>query len=312
MIKVSIIIPTHNRVKELTERCLPSIWNQAYKDYELIIWDDASTDETQDKLKFRNLRYFRNPRNMGKSYSVNQAVKQAKGEYILVVDDDNELHPKYLELAVETIERESAKEMKWSNSEWHALNTGRIVVHDGYTDYAPAYYQQGLGFTAIDWGWLIRKKVFNVIQYDETLFGDEDADFGIQFYKNFRAYALDMPLQTAYATGNDGVSLPTEKRLQSLERFVEKNWKEYEDSGPADLSFLYRFTARNFYLAGNKQKAKEYFWKCFKAWPTRRTLTHYLVSLINYKAYYLLMRLEEKYYSKKRLKNYGLTKLHKK
>ena len=300
MPKVSIIIPTYNRDWKTLNRAISSVEKQTYKDWELIIVDDASKETHKVPEKYR---YHKNRENKGKSWCVNQAVKQARGEYILVVDDDNELHEKYLELAIETIERESAKEMKWSNSEWHALNTGRIVYHDGYTDYAHAYYQQGLGFAAIDWGWLIRKKVFDVIQYDETLFGDEDADFGIQFYKHFRAYALDMPLQYAYAQSNDGVSLPTPKRLESLERFIEKNWKEYEEAGPADLSFLYRFAGRNFYLAGNKKRAVQLFWKCFKAWPTRRTLTHYLVSLINYKAYYLLMRLEEKYYSRKRIKN---------
>ena len=304
---VTIIVPTYNRCKELFEVCLPSIFRQTYKDFEVIVIDDASDFFLIPEGELpTNLRIRHNKVNKGKSYCVNQAVKWAQGEYILVVDDDNAIAPQFLELTVKAIEEESEKEMKWSNSEWHAVTTGRIVVHDGYKDYAPAYYQQGLGFQAIDWGWLIRKKVFDVIQYDETLFGDEDADFGIQFYKNFRAYALDLPLQTAFAQSNDGVCLPTAKRLDSLARFIVKNWKEYEEAGPKDLSFLYRFAGRNFYLAGYKKIAIKYFWACFKVWPTRRTLTHYLVSLISYKAYYLLMRLEEKYYSKKRLKQYKL------
>ena len=304
--KVTVIIPSFNRFDELTKICLPSIWAQTFKDYELIIVDDCSTQDYSYCKGYINTWYIRNEKNMGKSYSVNMAVKLAQGEYIVVVDDDNCLAPQFLELTVKAIEEESAKEMKWSNSEWHAVTTGRIVIHKGYKDYAPAYYQQGYGFAAIDWGWLIRKKVFDVIQYDETLFGDEDADFGIQFFKNYRAYALDLPLQTAFADRNDGVCLPSEKRLGSLERFIKKNESEYEEAGPKDLSFLYRFAGRNFYLAGYKSRAIHYFWHCFKAWPTRRTLTHFLTSLISYRAYYGLMRLEEKYYSRKRLKAYKL------
>ena len=284
MPKISIIIPTVDRPE--LQRAIDSVNAQTFKDFELLVEHDTER--------------------VGKSIMVNNAVKKAKGEYILVVDDDNTIQPKFLELTIKAIEEESAKEMKWSNSEWHAVTTGRIVRHAGYNDYAPAYYQQGLGFASIDWGWLIKKKVFETIQYDETFFGDEDADFGIQFYKNFRAYALDLPLQTVYADLNDGVCFPSQKRLDSLERFIKKNWREYEEAGPADLSFLYRFAGRNYYLAGDKKKAISYFWKCFKAWKTRRTLTHYLVSLINYKAYYSLMRLEEKYYSKKRLRAYKL------
>jgi len=281
---VTVIIPTVGRPE--LQQAIDSVNAQTYRDFELLVEHDTQR--------------------IGKSIIVNRAVKKAKGEYILVVDDDNVIAPQFLELTVKAIEEESAKEMKWSNSEWHAVTTGRIVVHEGYKDYAPAYYQQGLGFAAIDWGWLIRKKVFDTIQYDENLFGDEDADFGIQFYKNFRAYALDLPLQTAFAQANDGVCLPTTKRLMSLERFIKKNEMEYEEAGPKDLSFLYRFAGRNFYLAGYKRAAIIWFWKCFKAWPTRRTLTHFLTSLISYKAYYMLMRLEEKYYSRKRLKAYKL------
>lgn len=304
--KVTVIISTYNRPKELNSVCLASVRDQTFKDFECIIIDDASKTEYAIHKPCLDTKIIWNKVNTGKSACINQAVKLARGEYIVVVDDDNCLAPQFLELTVKAIEEESAKEMKWSNSEWHAVTTGRIVVHKGYKDYAPAYYQQGLGFAAIDWGWLIRKKVFDVIQYDETLFGDEDADFGIQFYKNYRAYALDLPLQTAFADRNDGVCLPTEKRLGSLERFIVKNKEEYEESGPKDLSFLYRFAGRNFYLAGYKRKAIGYFWKCFKAWPNRRTLTHFLTSLISYKAYYGLMRLEEKYYSRKRLKAYKL------
>src|SRR3990167_5979007 len=226
--KVSIIIPSYNRFKQLTGACLPSIFNQTYQDFEIIVVDDCSDQDYSYCRGYEKTMYAKNETNRGKSYSVNWAVKQARGEYILVVDDDNVIAPQFLELTLKAIEEESAKEMKWSNSEWHAVTTGRIVVHDGYNDYAPAYYQQGLGFAAIDWGWLIRKKVFDTIQYDETLFGDEDADFGIQFYKHFRAYALDLPLQTAYAGSNDGVCFPTKKRMDSLERFVNKNWQEYE------------------------------------------------------------------------------------
>ena len=284
MPKVTVIIPTVGRPE--LQQAIDSVNAQTFKDFELLVEHDTER--------------------VGKSIMVNNAVKKAKGEYILVVDDDNVIAPQFLELTVKAIEEESEKEMRWSNSEWHAVTTGRIVVHEGYKDYAPAYYQQGLGFAAIDWGWLIRKKVFDVIQYDETLFGDEDADFGIQFYKNFRAYALDLPLQTAFAQSNDGVCLPTVKRLASLDRFIEKNWREYEEAGPKDLSFLYRFAGRNYYLAGWKKIATNYFWKCFKAWPTRRTAIHFLTSLISYKAYYLLMRLEEKYYSRKRLQQANL------
>lgn len=298
---VTIIVPTYNRHKELKERSLPSIFKQTYKDWELIIVNDGGgiINNVKDATVI-NLA-----ENKGKSYCVNLAVSKAKGEYIVVVDDDNEICSQFLELAVKAMEEESAKQVGFGNSHYHAVTTGRVVKHLGYNDYAPAFFQTGYGFSAIDWGWLIRKEVFDEIKYDEGLMGDEDADLGIQFFKRFRAYPLDLPLQVAYAEG-DGVSFPSEKRLDSLIKFYDKNWREYEQSGPADISFLNRFVARNLYLAGKKRQAIRYFWRTFRSWPCRRTLTHFLVSLISYKAYYILMRTEEKYYSRKRLKAYKL------
>lgn len=304
-VKVSVLIPTFNRPKELAKVSLPSVFSQTFQDFEVHVLNDGGAagvqkraDDCRSKFWFPRKHYFfHNLPSGGKSKAINWAIKNVcAGEYILVVDDDNELHPTYLEETVKAIEEQSAREVAFGNAPWHAVNTGRIVVHDGFTDYAPAFYQLGLGFAAIDWGWLIRKEVFDEIKYDEELSGDEDADFGIQFFKKFRAYALNKPLQTAYAN-NTGVSYPSEKRLKSLVRFYEKNYQEYVDAGPKDASFLNRFVARNLYLAGRKRDAIRYFWRAFRTWPNRRTATHFLVSLISYKAYYLLMRLEERYWS---------------
>lgn len=306
MPKVSIIISVFNRFKELTERTLPSVFNQTFQDYEIIVINDGSTD----KPDYQYLKGYTVPINLieykdnkGKSVRINFAVQLAKGEYILIVDDDNELMPTYLEKTVPYLDRK-LPDVTLNDGFYHpepkAVQTGRIIRHKGFDDYAPPVNHMGYGFSAIDWGWLIKKEVFDVIQYDESFSGDEDADFGIQFFKHFDSRPLNEPLTIAYAEG-DGVSFPSEKRLRSLDRFIEKNIEFYNMAGPKDLSFLYRFAARNYYLAGHKKQANNLFWLAFKAYPNRRTLTHWLVSLINYKAYYQLMRMEEKYYAKKRM-----------
>lgn len=303
MPKVSVIIPSHNRFQDLIRKSLPSVQKQTFSDLEIIIMDDCSEEDYSQIEIGGRVKYFRNQINKGKSYSVNFAIKQAKGEYILVVDDDNELMPTYLEETVALIERKLPPEVA-NDGFYHpqpdAIQVGRIIRHDGFDDYAPPINHTGYGFSAIDWGWLIKREVFEKIQYDESLSGDEDADFGIQFFQHFDSRPLNKPLTIAYAQG-DGVSFPSAKRLQSLDRFITKNIEFYNQAGPKDLSFLYRFAARNYYLAGYKQQANNLFWLAFKAYPNRRTLTHYLVSLINYRAYYQLMRLEEKYYARKRM-----------
>lgn len=295
MPKVSIIVPLYNRLDGFLSRCLPSIQAQTFKDYELIVINNGDYIEPLPGMEWYDL-----PLAANKSRAVNFGVKKAKGKYIVVVDDDNELMPTFLKETVRAIEeyREPNPNLNYL---FDAVCTGRIIKHLGFDDYAPAYRQRGYDFSSIDWGWLIKKEVFDKIQYDETIFGDEDADFGIQFFKHFLAYPLDKPLQIAYAEG-DGVCTPTTRRLESLRRFYKKNKEEYKKAGPKDAGFLERYVARTHFLGGYPNIARHHFWLAFKAYPNRRTLTHFLVSLFkNYDLYYKLMRLEEKYYAKRRM-----------
>ncbi|MBY7770434.1 glycosyltransferase [Vibrio fluvialis] len=90
---VSVYITSHNR-EDLIERAIKSVLNQTYKNIEIIIVDDASTDKTVEKINSyvksnNNIRLFVNEKNMGACYSRNLAIKSAKGEYITGLDDDD-------------------------------------------------------------------------------------------------------------------------------------------------------------------------------------------------------------------------------
>ena len=84
---ISIIIPTFN-AKEYLELCLKSIGN--YEDVEVIVVNDGSTDGTAVYLlsDITNNQFINFQENKGQSIAVNEGVKQAKGKYILLVNDD--------------------------------------------------------------------------------------------------------------------------------------------------------------------------------------------------------------------------------
>ena len=88
---ISVIIPTYNNVKQLINT-INNVCDQSYKDIEIIIIDDNSTDETKDKiLNLHNdkIKYYKNPKNLGVSQSRIIGVKQASGKYIAFIDDDD-------------------------------------------------------------------------------------------------------------------------------------------------------------------------------------------------------------------------------
>lgn len=87
--RFSIIIPAHNAEKEI-ERALKSINNQTYKDYEIIVIDDCSSDNTYNILKrYKNITVIKNKENLKAGGSRNKGIEQATGEYIIFLDADD-------------------------------------------------------------------------------------------------------------------------------------------------------------------------------------------------------------------------------
>ena len=100
---VSIVLPTYNR-EEYLSRSIDSIINQTYKNWELLIIDDGSTDETLSLIKnylnkFSNIRYFFHE-NRGAAYSMNIGMQNSKGEFITFLGSDDEYLANHLELRI--------------------------------------------------------------------------------------------------------------------------------------------------------------------------------------------------------------------
>lgn len=90
---VTVYMPTYNRV-ELLQRAVQSVLSQDYKNIELIIVDDGSTDGTHEYLaemaeKHSCFKYFINEKNSGACFSRNKAIFAANGEFITGLDDDD-------------------------------------------------------------------------------------------------------------------------------------------------------------------------------------------------------------------------------
>jgi glycosyltransferase involved in cell wall biosynthesis len=99
--KVSIIIPTYNRA-DLLSRSVYSVLKQTYKNIEVLIIDDASTDKTESVVnkiiqEDDRVRYIKNSFNTGPAISRNHAVSKSNAKYICFLDDDDEWLPNKIE-----------------------------------------------------------------------------------------------------------------------------------------------------------------------------------------------------------------------
>lgn len=105
--KVSVLIPTYNYARYLDE-AITSVLNQTFRDFELIIVDDQSKDNTDDVVqKYLNdprISYYKNPLNLGLAGNFNKALEYAKGEHIKYLLADDKFHPQLLEKFVRVMD----------------------------------------------------------------------------------------------------------------------------------------------------------------------------------------------------------------
>lgn len=109
MAKVSIILPTYNRAHSI-KRSIDSVLLQSYTDFELIIVDDNSRDNTQEVIKGcadSRIRVVKNEVNLGPSGARNKGMECASGEYIAFQDSDDEWMPDKLKIMMQVFADES-------------------------------------------------------------------------------------------------------------------------------------------------------------------------------------------------------------
>jgi len=101
--KLSVIVPIYNAQETLRE-CLDSLERQTFRDMEVILMDNASTDESHEICMEYGFRYYRNRKNIGQGNNVNKGISLAKGEYVAECDSDDFVHAEMYEKLVENAE----------------------------------------------------------------------------------------------------------------------------------------------------------------------------------------------------------------
>jgi len=164
--KVSVCIPTYNR-KDYLKEALESVFAQTYKDYEVIIVDDGSTDGTDQMIKEAgyNVRYCW-AEHIGQAAARNKLIELAHGEYITFLDSDDLLFPDAIQKLMNVIDSYSPQVVAYGShigidengnhihTKQHRLPSDNIVaelfeyihVHSCGTMCAKIIYERGGGF----------------------------------------------------------------------------------------------------------------------------------------------------------------------
>ncbi len=128
---VSIILPTYNRA-HLLPRAVESVLAQTFPNWELIVWNDGSTDETAKVLSTYHdprIRVFSAP-NQGKSSALNQALARTNADVFAFLDDDDCWMPQFLECQMATLLAHPELDLVFSN--FRNVNIARNLDEDGF------------------------------------------------------------------------------------------------------------------------------------------------------------------------------------
>jgi glycosyltransferase involved in cell wall biosynthesis len=124
---VSVILPTYNR-QDLLPKSIESVISQTYTNWELIIWNDGSLDDTEKvalsyKDKDKRIYYYQDE-NHGMSYALNNAIKKSQAEYIAFLDDDDQWETSKLSHQINILLSNSQVDLVFGNFSNIDLTTG--------------------------------------------------------------------------------------------------------------------------------------------------------------------------------------------
>lgn len=223
---VSVIIPTYNRFPLLAE-ALESVRAQVYRDFELILADDGSDDETRLLEKEPEIRYLR-LKHCGMPGAVrNRGAEVAKGRYLAFLDSDDLWRPEKLALQVPFLEERPKIPLVHSREHWlrgeHTVSQkGQRHAREGDV-FADALWKCTIGPSTV----LMRSEAFRELGgFDESLEVAEDYEFWLRLTSRYSVGYIEKPLTVKRAGPWDQLSEKygqiEEFRIEALFRLLEE------------------------------------------------------------------------------------------
>jgi glycosyltransferase involved in cell wall biosynthesis len=208
--KVSIILPTHNGAKYI-RKSIESCLNQTYKNIELIIVDDGSTDETPEiirSFKDERIKHFRHKKNAGLPNALNTGFANSHGEYLTWTSDDNYYLATAIEELLAFLRKNSDVDFVYADYWVHYFETGYEELRR-LPDPNNLAKENCVGAC-----FLYTRRVYEAVgNYDPRYRLVEDYDYWIRIFNRFKTKHYLKPLyvygehpESLKSTGNINIS----------------------------------------------------------------------------------------------------------
>ncbi len=215
----SVIIPTYNR-RSFLPIAVNSVLEQAFSDFELIVVDDGSTDNTAElfkpalnKQKYAKYIY---QKHRGVSSARNKGIKEARGEYIAFLDSDDRFCRDKLEVAYAYIQNNPDYKIFHTDEVWY--RSGSLLPQKNYHQKPSGFiFEQALKLCCVSPSTaVIKKEIFDDIGlFDEEFLACEDYDFWLRVTAKYPVYLIPKILTIKEGGRADQQS----KKYPAMDRF---------------------------------------------------------------------------------------------
>lgn len=297
-VRASVVIPTYNRSKYLP-RAVDSVLSQTFNNLEVIIVDDHSTDQTLAIAKKligqdSRVRYHRLKKNQGAPKARNVGIGLAKGEYIGLLDDDDNWRPDKLELQVKKFDNLSQEVgllyggYKINFTDKNIKNIVKMPRHRGWI-FDDLLKKCLIGSPTV----LVRKKAFDQVGlFDLKLKSCQDWDMWLRIAQEFKVDYVGEVVADYYLRSDGQISRNFSSQVQGRKRIFNKYQKQLAKQ-PKVMADHIKTIVR--FLVADEQKREALAWH-------KKLMNFEPVSLRNLKVYLAIVFLFDQY--KKRARKF--------
>ena len=267
--KVSVIIPIYNQAKFI-DNAIESVLKQSYQDFEIIVINDGSTDHTEAMVKgfidFR-IRYICHKKNLCLSEARNTGIRASRGEYIALLDADDEFLPEKLDMQVKLLQNEPydvGVVCAWSfniDENGNYISKRCLPRKEGYIfkDLLSTNY---LSVPAL----LIRRECFEKVGlFDSSLDGQEDWDMWIRIAKFYKFSLIKIPLAKRRIHPHR-ISYHLERKVVTAKRIIKKHINELKIRRNIH-SRHYFYIGRRYCYMGKTGIGRRFLYKAISLYP---------------------------------------------
>jgi glycosyltransferase involved in cell wall biosynthesis len=286
---ISVIIPTYKRPFTMLKRAIDSVINQSYSNLEIIIVDDSpncdiNRKEVESKINMihdNRVKYIQHDYNKGACEARNTGIRNAKGEYLAFLDDDDEWLPNKLELQIMKFTDQQVGLVycdsysifiKDSDNQSKYIRANRV---NGWV-YEKLIFENFIGSTSFV---LIRSKVFDTCGlFNANMKSAQDYEMWLRISKKYKVDYVDIPLVNYYIHEGERITTNIDYKIAGLESLNEINM-DYLSRHPKALSIRRLKIVPYYNIKFGHKKALLKWFEAIRTYPFQIIAIKYLIRI---------------------------------